>query len=112
MGFLVRTNSTLRPFDSMGVITIKMISITSITSTMGVTLISIMGGGALYFDGSFAIRLLSPRNSAGVGGGPQAGPLKINSPDPLLASGRSGRTPRPTDYAKLLAGAHAPLRTL
>ena len=59
MGFLVFTRSTLTPLDNMGVMTMKMMSITSITSTMGVTLMSATGGGALCFmitdDSSFAI---------------------------------------------------------
>jgi hypothetical protein len=46
---LVRTISTLTPFVNMGVMTMKMMSITSITSTMGVTLISATGGGAECF---------------------------------------------------------------
>jgi hypothetical protein len=49
MGFLVFTLSTLTPFDNMGVITMKMMSITSMTSTIGVTLMSATGGGALCF---------------------------------------------------------------
>src|SRR5476651_1110163 len=40
IGFLVLTRSTMTPFDNIGVMTMKMISITSITSTMGVTLMS------------------------------------------------------------------------
>ena len=46
MGFCVLTISTLTPFDNIGVMTMKMMSRTSITSTMGVTLISATGGGA------------------------------------------------------------------
>ena len=49
IGFLVFTMSTLMPFDNIGVMTMKMISSTNITSTMGVTLISATGGGALCF---------------------------------------------------------------
>src|SRR4051812_38175558 len=49
MGFFVFTKSTLTPFDNMGVMTMKMISMTSITSTIGVTLISFIGGGAFCF---------------------------------------------------------------
>jgi hypothetical protein len=37
------------PFESMGVMTMKMINSTSITSTMGVTLISETGGAAVCF---------------------------------------------------------------
>ena len=44
-GLTVFTISTLMPFDNMGVMTMKMISSTSITSTMGVTLMSATGGG-------------------------------------------------------------------
>src|ERR1039458_1317273 len=47
MGFLVFAKSTETPLDNMGVMTMKMISRTSITSTMGVTLMSATGGGAL-----------------------------------------------------------------
>src|SRR5205807_5771291 len=49
MGFFVRTISTLTPLVNMGVMTMKMMSITNITSTMGVTLISATGGGAECF---------------------------------------------------------------
>ena len=41
--------STLWPLVNMGVMTMKMISSTSITSTMGVTLMSDTGGGAFFF---------------------------------------------------------------
>ena len=41
-GLRVRTRSTLTPLLSIGVITMKMISSTSITSTIGVTLISLI----------------------------------------------------------------------
>src|SRR5438132_7740929 len=47
IGFFVFTISTLTPFDNIGVMTMKMMSITSIMSTIGVTLISATGGGAL-----------------------------------------------------------------
>src|SRR5437660_16786 len=47
IGFLVFANSTVTPLDNIGVMTMKMMSITSITSTMGVTLMSATGGGAL-----------------------------------------------------------------
>src|SRR5580700_4489782 len=46
-GFTVLTISTLMPLDSIGVMTMKMMSSTSITSTMGVTLMSATGGGDL-----------------------------------------------------------------
>src|SRR3954469_18836826 len=55
MGFLAFAISTLTPFDNMGVITMKMMSITSITSTIGVTLISATGGGAFAFFVFFVI---------------------------------------------------------
>jgi hypothetical protein len=68
IGFLVFTRSTLTPLDNMGVMTMKMISITSITSTMGVTLMSATGGGAVNFDALFFFRhRISPRNSAEAG---------------------------------------------
>src|SRR6202011_6099048 len=41
---------TVTPLVSMGVMTMKMISSTSITSTMGVTLMSDTGGGACFFS--------------------------------------------------------------
>src|ERR1700685_3647808 len=50
MGFLVFTRSTLTPLVSMGVMTMKMMSSTSMTSTMGVTLMSATGGGAFFFS--------------------------------------------------------------
>src|SRR5438477_11228729 len=49
IAFLVFTISTSLPLLNMGVMTMKMMSMTSITSTMGVTLISATGGGALCF---------------------------------------------------------------
>ena len=57
MGFLVLAMSTLTPLESIGVMTMKMISNTSITSTIGVTLISETGGAIFcfsMFDPSFA----------------------------------------------------------
>ena len=56
-GSCVFTRSTLTPFDNIGVMTMKMISSTSITSTIGVTLISATGGGAFAF--SFAVSFVS-----------------------------------------------------
>ena len=50
--------STLTPLDSMGVMTMKMISSTSMTSTMGVTLMSATGGGALCFLVSFIFAIV------------------------------------------------------
>ena len=44
-GFSALAISTLTPFWSMGVMTMKMISSTSMTSAMGVTLISAIGPG-------------------------------------------------------------------
>src|SRR5579862_2569785 len=98
IGFLVFTISTLTPLVSMGVITMKMISSTSITSTMGVTLISATGGGALNFFFSPVIAFSPDRWRKQ---GPLwAGPL-LNSPDPIRYRARL-----------LLAGADATLRTL
>src|SRR5207253_623337 len=57
IGFLPLYMSTVMPFDNMGVMTMKMMSITSITSTIGVTLISDTGGKA--FALSFAVSLVS-----------------------------------------------------
>src|SRR5271154_858021 len=50
MGFLVFTLSTLTPLVSMGVMTMKMMSSTSMTSTIGVTLMSATGGAAFFFS--------------------------------------------------------------
>ncbi len=47
--------STVMPFESIGVITMKMISSTSITSTIGVTLISATGSDAFFFFISFIL---------------------------------------------------------
>jgi hypothetical protein len=49
-GFFGRTASTDCPFVSMGGITMKMINSTSITSTIGVTLMSATGGGTFFFS--------------------------------------------------------------
>src|SRR5579863_1782826 len=70
MGFRVLTMSTLTPFDNMGVMTMKMMSNTSITSTMGVTLISAIAPGALPL---LAIILSFMLPSTLAGGGPAAG---------------------------------------
>src|SRR5205807_1319151 len=61
IGFLVLTKSTLWPLVNIGVITIKMISSTNITSTIGVTLMSDTGGGICFFSMEF---LLSRRQTA------------------------------------------------
>src|SRR5690242_16459539 len=57
MGFLPLYMSTVTPLDNMGVMTMKIMSRTSMTSTIGVTLISATGGGAFAF--SFAVSLVS-----------------------------------------------------
>src|SRR5450432_3378957 len=62
IGFLVFAISTLTPLDNMGVITMKMMSMTSITSTIGVTLMSATGGGAVNFFFSPVI-VSSPRET-------------------------------------------------
>src|SRR5215467_5383572 len=50
IAFLVTTFSTCAPLLSIGVMTVKMISSTSITSTIGVTLISLTTAGAFFFS--------------------------------------------------------------
>src|SRR3954451_6381764 len=66
MGFLVFAMSTLTPFDNMGVMTMKMMSITSMTSTIGVTLMSATGGGAFCFSiAYFSISIGSGRRDPG-----------------------------------------------
>src|SRR5579863_361515 len=55
IGFLAFTKVTAAPLVNMGVITMKMISRTSMTSTMGVTLMSEVTCGAF---GGFIITLL------------------------------------------------------
>src|SRR5689334_16519153 len=101
IGFFVFTMSTLTPFDNMGVMTMKMMSITSMTSTIGVTLMSATGGGALCFmtmpsDSFFAIcSLPGTRQEAGSPGG-----LPPKSTRRIRITGR------------LLAGAGAALRPL
>src|ERR1035437_4026614 len=62
MGFLVFTRSTLTPLDNIGVMTMKIMSITSITSTMEVTLISDTGANELCFmitDAAFSFAIVS-----------------------------------------------------
>src|SRR5581483_6274471 len=86
IGFLVLTISTVMPLDNIGVMTMKMMSITSITSTIGVTLMSATGGGALClvtFSFTFAIVCLQE-----LGGerGARGGLPRIQ-----LAESRSGR---------------------
>jgi hypothetical protein len=48
IGFRVSALLTGTLFESIGVMTMKMIRTTSMTSTMGVTLISDTGGGAFF----------------------------------------------------------------
>src|SRR5437868_14749369 len=101
IGFLVFTISTLTPLDNIGVMTMKMMSITSITSTIGVTLMSATGGGALYlvaFDFSLAIVCLQ---ETGRRGGPVGSP-SFNSPESVSVRG----------IRLLLAGAGSALRPL
>src|SRR5260370_42573314 len=61
---------------SIGVITMKMISNTSITSTMGVTLMSDTGGGAFFFSISIPPR---KRTEAGRSCRPPAAAHSFNS---------------------------------
>ena len=73
IGFFVFAMSTLTPFDNIGVMTMKMMSITSITSTIGVTLMSATGGGALcFFSIFFAIVCLQ---ELGRRGSPAGSPV-------------------------------------
>src|SRR5882724_11702293 len=81
IGFFVFTLSTLWPLDNIGVITMKMISMTSITSTMGVTLISATGGGATCL----IITIISP-TSTGLGLPNPGSPSLFNSPKRTLLS--------------------------
>ena len=78
-GFFVLTRSTLTPFDNMGVITMKMISSTSITSTMGVTLISATTSGAFFFS-IWVLFSECPAASAPDPGRRRAARQTINSP--------------------------------
>src|SRR5271165_6432973 len=78
IGLTVFTRSTLTPLDNIGVMTMKMMSSTSITSTIGVTLISATGGG----DFDFIITdIVKTSNSGWVWGVPEgAGTPRFNSP--------------------------------
>src|SRR5215467_4787627 len=59
IGFLVFTMSTCTPCCNMGVMTMKMISSTSITSTMGVTLMSDTGcSSRAFLNSTFIVILL------------------------------------------------------
>ena len=73
---LVFAMSTVMPFDSIGVMTMKMMSITSITSTIGVTLMSATGGGAFALSNLlfFCVPSSVSRNSAGEAGARQGSP--------------------------------------
>src|SRR4051794_40741052 len=83
IGFFVFAMSTLTPLDNMGVMTMKMISMTSITSTIGVTLMSATGGGAFCFALNFCNDIvLSP-------GTRQEGEL-CGSPSSTRLSSRAG----------------------
>src|SRR6266404_8939778 len=87
IAFLVFTISTSLPLLNMGVMTMKMMSMTSITSTMGVTLISATGGGALCFTISSTLTgivslFLSDWNLGAGAGEPCGLPGSINSQGP------------------------------
>src|SRR6516162_449878 len=101
MGFLVFTMSTCTPCCNMGVITMKMMRSTSITSTIGVTLISDTGCSSLALLNSTFIAV--PRETRQEKGDPGGSP-PINSPD--SGSRLLGRPPN------LLADAGAALRAL
>ena len=60
IGLCVFTKSIGTPFDNMGVMTIKIMSNTSITSTMGVTLMSDTAGGACLLQHILHIHTISP----------------------------------------------------
>src|SRR4051794_38371283 len=86
IAFLVFTISTSLPLLNMGVMTMKMMSMTSITSTIGVTLISAMVAGACIF---FIMSLFSLNSTGAWSPQPWAGagepcglPDQINSQDP------------------------------
>src|ERR1035438_6815923 len=74
-GLWVRTKSIGWPLVSMGVMTMKMISSTNMTSTMGVTLMSATGGGAFcnFISNSFL----------GRGYGRDRIPVHTLSPEPI-----------------------------
>src|SRR5919204_3442010 len=105
MGLLVFAKSTLRPFCSMGVMTMKIISSTSITSTMGVTLMLEL----TFFPSSrtaIAISIhLSARGACGTckGGRPGAVLRDANSDSVAQNIRDSGRS---------LAGAAAALQEI
>src|SRR5262245_12118735 len=67
-GFFVFAISTVMPFESIGVMTMKMIRRTSMTSTIGVTLMSATGSDAfIFFISSSPQTLNGPLNSFGAG---------------------------------------------
>src|SRR5258708_31765338 len=73
-GFLAFTLSTLTPLVSMGVMTMKMISRTSMTSTMGVTLMS-----AIVLPLAFLFDIAIDNSFAPHRHGPCAGRARHNS---------------------------------
>src|SRR5689334_5779927 len=76
IAFLVLARSTLTPFDNIGVMTMKLMSITSITSTIGVTLISATGGGALCLvTFSFTLAIVCLHKEPGRRGEPVGSPI-------------------------------------
>src|ERR1035438_3657657 len=84
IGFLVFTMSTLTPFDNIGVMTIKMISSTSMTSTIGVTLMSATGGGAARFFISLVAIVFSLGNRPKSTGAPREAPAFQLAGFPIL----------------------------
>ena len=68
------------PFDNIGVMTMKMMSITSITSTIGVTLMSATGGGGFLVSPSLDSPVIDSRRDAGEPAPRTAAP-QFNSPD-------------------------------
>src|ERR1035438_9098465 len=81
MGWLVLTSSTVTPLDNIGVMTMKMMSMTSITSTIGGTLMSATGGGAVNF--TFSPVIVSPQGFARSRGAPP-GPPANQLASPIL----------------------------
>src|SRR6202049_3723385 len=108
-GLLTGAISTLMPFCNMGVTTMKIISRTSITSTMGVTLISelIFAPSFLFANAIASISVLPPRFGA-----ERRSAFKLGRPGAGLLQRRTSNSLRKADRALFLNGSPANIAAL
>ena len=96
-GLLTLAMSTLMPFCNMGVTTMKMISRTSITSTMGVTLMSeLTFAPSFRFANAIAVSPVLPPRS----GADKHSALKLGKPGAGMLQRRTKQLTRKPDRAR------------